>query len=94
MDTGARNDNFTERINLVLDWRIQALGLLGVSRSKVSSDEPDQRLHLPILTYACLCLPNPFLCLFDEFEAIPILCLLDPLVLAFLYKRGGKDRIG
>jgi hypothetical protein len=51
-------------------------------------------LHLPILTYACLCLPNPFLCLFDEFEAIPILCLLDPLVLAFLYKRGGKDRIG
>ena len=41
MDTGARDDNFTERINLVLDWRIQALGLLGVSRSKVSSDEPD-----------------------------------------------------
>jgi sarcosine oxidase/L-pipecolate oxidase len=24
----------------------------------------DQRLQLPILTYACLCLPNPFLCLF------------------------------
>jgi hypothetical protein len=23
-----------------------------------------QRLQLPILTYACLCLPNPFLCLF------------------------------
>jgi hypothetical protein len=38
----------------------------------------DQRLQLPILTYACLCLPNPFLCLFAKFEAIPILCLFDP----------------
>jgi hypothetical protein len=37
-----------------------------------------QRLQLPILTYACLCLPNPFLCLFAKFEAIPILCLFDP----------------
>ena len=50
---------------------------------------------IPALVFANpnLCLPNTFLCLFDEFEAITILFLLDPLVL-FPYKRGGRDRIG
>jgi hypothetical protein len=33
----------------------------GVLGSRLTSK---QRLQLPILTYACLCLPNPFLCLF------------------------------
>jgi hypothetical protein len=37
-----------------------------------------QRLQIPILTSACLCLPNPFLNLFGFFEAIPNPFLLDP----------------
>ena len=39
--TGARDDDLTERMCPVPDWRVRALGLLGVSASEVSSDEPD-----------------------------------------------------
>jgi hypothetical protein len=38
IDTGAHNDNLTERICPALDWRVRALGLLGISTSEVSSN--------------------------------------------------------
>jgi hypothetical protein len=39
IDTGARDNDLTERICPVPDWRVQALGLLGISTSKVSSND-------------------------------------------------------
>jgi hypothetical protein len=43
-------------------WIIQEIGR--ALQKEVYFSNLSQRLQLPILTYPCLCLPNPFLCLF------------------------------